>query len=234
MEGKILKRDAIEDGLDIESRLELDDAILVNVPQSDSKIQTPTDLKEQKKAQNLVGVALEEARAVKERAKALYQSIDQKMREARQQGYDEGYREGLREATELQVRLKLENEKIFKTLERDMLELVFEIAHKVIGDAFRASDDALLGMIRQAMQSSMGNKLVVLVNSSDFERVKQHEMQLMGILHASQSLMIRPSETVTPGSCVIESELGTIEALLEDQLAAIKKAVENFDSGGGM
>lgn len=233
MNSKILKHDEIENALSIEARLATDEAVLSNFVLPDPNISSQGELKDAKKAQVLVGAAMDEAKAIKERAKALYRNIDQKAKEAKQKGHDEGYREGLGEATELQVRMKVEMEKLLKTIERDALDLVFEIAHKILGDAFKTDETALVGMIRQALQSSMGDKLVIHVNAADFEKIKARESQLMTALHSMQMLQIKSSETVPLGGCVIESELGTIEALLDDQIAAIKRAVEIAETQRG-
>ena len=73
---------------------------------------------------------------------------------------------------------------------------------------------------------AMGNELTVYLNPQDYDRIKKHSAPLMSVLQTTQTLQIKASENVKPSGCIIESELGTIDAQLDYQLEAIKKALE--------
>ena len=45
------------------------------------------------------------------------------------------------------------------------------------------------------------------------------------MLDHSSSIQIRSDEKVKPKGCIVESEVGTIDAQLENQLKAIRKAL---------
>ena len=94
-----------------------------------------------------------------------------------------------------------------------------------MGDNLQTSDDAIVGMMRNALQSTMGDQLTLFVHPNDYERIKDQETTLMNVLQATQTLNIRPTENVQESGCVIESELGTIDAQLDYQLDAIKRAL---------
>jgi flagellar biosynthesis/type III secretory pathway protein FliH len=222
---KILKREAIEKELSVEARLALDDASEGAASVGEKKVFRQSDLEERGRRQEVLDAASAEARAIKARARELYLQIEQKTAEAQKIGFEQGRQEGLQSVTEMQARLKLEHEKMLQELEKDTLGLVYEIAEKVIGDALKISDDAILGMIRETLKEAMGNELVVLVSPVDYDTVREKQPHLVSAIQGTQTLVLKSSEAVRQGGCVIESELGTIEAQLDLQLEAIKKAL---------
>lgn len=222
---KILKKDEVERDLSVAARLALDDTPEAGMAVAPPKVLRPSDIEQQGQRQEILLKAAGEARAIKEKARALYLQIEEKSEEARQAGFAQGREEGLQSVTEMQARLKLDHEKALHELEKDALGLVYEIAEKVIGDALKSSDDAILGMIRETLKEAMGNDLVVLLNPVDYNTVRDKQPALVAAIQGTQTLLLKSSEAIRPGGCVIESELGTIEAQLDLQLAAIKKAL---------
>lgn len=222
---KLLKKEKLDEDLSLGTRLDLDEFTSAMAEDLDRKVISQSELSHRGLRDEILGQARAEAGEIKERAKKLYLQVEEKVREAREQGFTEGREAGLASVTEMLTKIAKQNEDAMASLEKDMLKIVFEIASRVIGDAFKVSDEALLGMIRQALGASLGNELTVLLNPADFERVKAAQSGLIAVLHGSQVLKLRPAEPVKPNSCVIESELGTIKADLELQLKAIKKAL---------
>ena len=84
---------------------------------------------------------------------------------------------------------------------------------------------AVVDLIRQALHAAIGQKIMILVNPKDLEEVKKNQVNLMQALDASKTLQIRADEKVAPHGCLIETEIGTIDAQLATQLAAIRKAL---------
>lgn len=227
---KILKKDQIDEEVSLVGRLELE-AFADDLGEIDNKIISPQTLVEKHKKQEILDGARKEAAAIREEARQLYLTVENKIKEASEKGHAEGREEGLASVTELLAKIRKDQEEVLKDLEKQALNLVVEIAHKVLGDALKTSDEALLGLIREALKESMGNELVVMVNPDDFEKMREKQNSLLTALQGSQTLQIKASAAVRPGSCMIESELGTLEAQLDLQLAAIKRALGIEDGG---
>lgn len=221
---KIIKSDKIDQDVSISSRLDMIETSNASLA-SDKKIISPEDLDSIKKGKKIIEDAKAKAKIIKEAAKEIYLQIEQKMEESKQQGFEQGRQEGLASVTELLTKIQNQNQDMLDNIEKEAISLVYEIAQKVIGEELKSSDKALLGMIRHALQSSMGNELTLFVHPKDYERIKAKETQLMSVLQAVQTMYIKSSENVKESGCVIESELGTIDAQLEYQLEAIRKAL---------
>lgn len=224
MAAKIIKKDQVDQDLSLETRLDLKDNADVALGTS-KKVIASKDLSEREQAKSIIEKAHQEAEAIKAKAKSIYQQVENKMDEAKRAGFEKGREEGQASVTEELAKVQKQQQDLLTRVEKEAIGLVYEIAQKLIGDALKDSDEAIIGMIRQALQSSMGNELTLFVNPEDFDRVKAHEQKLLGMVQAIQSLHLKASEKVRPGGCIVESELGTIDAEFDLQMEAIKRAL---------
>ncbi|MBU0506192.1 hypothetical protein KJ708_09385 [bacterium] len=221
---KIIKQDQVDDDISLESRLDMDEFAEGN-NSVEKKVYSQAELKARDVAGGIIERAQDEAQLIKEKAKNIYQQVEDRMAEAKQQGYDEGRQEGLATVTEELAKIQQTQESFMAEVEKESISVIYEIAKKIMGDNLQTSDEAIVGMMRNALQSSMGNQLTLFVHPNDYERIKDQETTLMNVLQATQTLNIRPTENVQELGCVIESELGTIDAQLDYQLDAIKRAL---------
>jgi flagellar biosynthesis/type III secretory pathway protein FliH len=106
-----------------------------------------------------------------------------------------------------------------------VVKLVFAIAEKVIGQQMKENDQAILGVVSQALDSAIGNKILVRVHPSDYEKLKAQEAQLLSQVEATKTISFKEDDSVKVGGCIVESEIGTVDAQLDTQLSAIKKAL---------
>jgi flagellar assembly protein FliH len=106
-----------------------------------------------------------------------------------------------------------------------MIKLIFAIAEKIIGREFSESDKAIMNVIRLAVSDAVGEKITIRLNPKDHENIKKNEKELYEQIESGKTLIFREDETIKPGGCTVETEIGTIDAQLETQLNAIKKAL---------
>lgn len=222
---KIIKSNEVSERVDLAEQLAMDDSSALAVETLNRGVITEAESTQLKKRDEIVKKALIEANGIREKARKLHAKVEEVIRQSHKKGYEAGREEGLASVTEMLVRLKAEHEKILANLEKDAVALVYEIARKFVGESLRTQDEALLGMVKQALSASMGQHITVFLHPADFKRVRGHDAELMSATTGVQGLMIKPLESVRSGGCLIESDLGTIKADLESQLAAIKKAL---------
>lgn len=220
---KILKKDDLNQRLDLKTRLDLEDQNQNVSLTEEKKIISSQEIQQYAQKNSLLEDAKQEAQLIKNQARQLYSQVQQKIEEAKKEGFSHGREEGLKSVTELLANIQLQQEKLKQNLEKEILNLVYEITQKVIGDVLTFSEDALVGLIQQGLHQVLGKEIMILVNPQDYEKIKKNEQRLMLSLQGLQKLVLKPVETVKAGGCVIESEVGTIDAQLETQLAALKK-----------
>ena len=184
-----------------------------------------SNLKAKQSSDSILEEARVKAEKMIEEAKNLLASVEQVVNQSREEGFEAGREEGLEEFNQVIVDIAQQNEEAIKGLESQGINLVYDIAEKIIGDALKTDEQALTGLIRQALQAALGQNIVVLVNPEDLEKVKKNQGSLMQSIEAFRTLQVRGDDKVAPQGCLIETEVGTIDAQLETQLKAIKKAL---------
>ena len=168
------------------------------------------------------------ARELLQKAQQEAESIIRKAGEAaekqRQNGYDTGYQDGLAQTTELLMKARMEQEHFLKNSNRDLMDLAFKIAEKIIGKQLEIDPDSIISIVKQAMQTVRQTKqLTIRVHPDDAKRLKANEEELQEALGRQRFLDVVEDKKVQQGGCIIESEIGTVEAQLNTQLERLKK-----------
>ncbi len=223
---KILKGEEIKKRMNLQERLDSDASRGVEILTGMSGgILDRGFLGSSEKIKALLQEAKEEAARIKGDAREILEQAKGEVERTKQEGYEKGFQEGLQQGLELLFKAKELRRKLFEDNEKEMIRLVFEIAGKVIGRELNENDKAILNVIRLAIHDAVGEKIYVQVSPQDYENVKKHEKELIEKLEYGKTLIFRQNESVKKGGCVIETEIGTIDAQLETQLQAIKKAL---------
>jgi type III secretion protein L len=169
------------------------------------------------KARELLQKAQQEAEAIIHKA----QETAEKQRQA---GYETGYQEGLAQTTELLMKARLEQEQFLKNANRELMDLAFKIAEKIIGKQLEIDPDTIISIVKQAMQTVRQTKqLTIRVHPDDAKRLRANEEELQEALGRQRFLDVVEDKKVQYGGCIIESEIGTVEAQLNTQLERLKK-----------
>lgn len=216
---KVIKRDDLSEQIKVR---ELSDARKsLFLPSRGVISHRVIDAAEQAKA--LLQEARDEAEQVREQAKSMLAGIEGQVEEERKKGYDKGYDEGLAQVTELMTQATEQREKMLQEAEPEILRMVFQIAEKILGDAVERG--AIVSVVQQALAEAIGERITVRVNPEDLEAVRTAEPKLIKRLQNIKSLTTVADETIERGGCAVDTEVGTIDAQLSTQLAAIKRSL---------
>jgi flagellar assembly protein FliH len=151
---------------------------------------------------------------------------------AREEGRAEGHREALAEAEEERVRFRAEAAASLKRLadlqdsltrqhESDLLEIALEAASRIVRARIEASDPVVVRAVREAAEAlpaAAGAK--VRVHPSDLDVLAR---ELTAEVDRGR-IQFAPDETLTPGGCVVESSVGTVDATIETACDAVRSA----------
>jgi flagellar assembly protein FliH len=223
--GKILKGDDFKKRMDLKTKVQFEDRVDVFDDSESSVVVSKDVLDAQSKARSILEEAKLEASQIKKEAKELLDQVKDEMEKSRKKGEEWGYQDGQAKALEFLNKIHLLKEKMFQNIEPQVVKLVFAISEKVIGRQMKENDQAILGVVKQALDSAIGNKIVVKVHPSDFEKLKAQENELLSKVEATKTISFKEDEAVKAGGCMVESEVGTVDAQLDTQLSAIKKAL---------
>jgi flagellar assembly protein FliH len=170
---------------------------------------------------------------------------EQARREGYQRGYDEGYHDGAREAhqhadAELQRTLETlraqlqqviesvhaQHKAYLQHAESQMLELVLEVARKVVREELKLQPAHVLAIVRDALRRVQGiGRLRIRANPLDVDLLRQNRPSLLQVVEGIESIEIVEDRRVDQGGCVIETEQGVYDARIRTQLGEIERAL---------
>jgi type III secretion protein L len=141
----------------------------------------------------------------------------------RERGYADGLMEGKMEMAERMLDTVISGVDYLEGLEATIVDLVMNAMHKII-DGFD-DRERVMGVVRKALGYARSQRRVLLrICPEDAEIVQAEMASLLRDFPGIGILDVVTDPRMEKGACVLESELGLIDAGLDVQLAAIRKA----------
>lgn len=143
------------------------------------------------------------------------------------EGYQDGKAEGKLELAEKMMETVLSSVDFIEGIESNLVNIVGQAIRKIIGDL--DDNDCIVRVVRTALGSVRNQQHVTIrVAPADAEAVSQ---DLAAMLQSSPDrtsfLDVLPDPRLEKGACLLESELGVLDASLEIQLKAMEKALQS-------
>ena len=170
-------------------------------------------------ARKILAVAEQEAERIK--AEAL------RFREEQvRAGYEEGRRQGYEEALKGLAKIEEEYARLAERIEPELVKLSLGIARKILGAEIEMRPEAIAQIVAQALKTVRHTRdITIRVHPSHVAALEGMRQTLLGVLSRAREFSIRGDESMRPGGCVIETELGTLDGDLDTQLALIERAL---------
>jgi flagellar assembly protein FliH len=153
---------------------------------------------------------------------------------AREQGFQIGYDEGIARAEaavlerltmaeQLVTEVRAAREQALASCERDLVELAFQIAEKVVRQRVVADPDATIGVLEHALRKAfVRDGLTVLCNPADLERLAGASEQLQTRVGSLTGLSLIGDRRISQGGVVVRTDAGDIDATIEAQLERLR------------
>jgi flagellar biosynthesis/type III secretory pathway protein FliH len=169
-------------------------------------------------AEQIVRKAMEEAANIREHAKE--SGLDEARRIAEETASDK-----VKEALETLNQAVIERKKIIKDAEGEVLRLALKVAEQIIKSEVSLHRDVSLNIVSDAISRvSDREQVIIKVNREDLENIKKYKDRISSVVDGIKSLSIVEDNAVEPGGCVIETNLGYVDARISTKLAAIEEA----------
>jgi type III secretion protein L len=172
--------------------------------------------------------ALLEARDIVARAHRYGESLKAEMHEeveaARRAGYEAGLKEARTDFSATIVATVAEMETAFARLELRIVNTVMGALQQILG---RIDDRTLMEQLvrRVLSQARQGKELRLRVAAAQFDEVNQWLSEVIKEFPDIEFVDVLKDAAATPGTCVLESEFGAIDASLDVQLAAVRRGL---------
>jgi type III secretion protein L len=155
---------------------------------------------------------------------ALKAEMHEQVEAARRAGYEAGLQEARVDFSATVVSTVAEMETAFARLELRIVNTVMSALQQILG---RIDDRSLMEQLvrRVLSQSRQGKELRLRVAASQFDEVNRWLSEVIKEFPEIEFVDVVKDASATPGTCVLESEFGAIDASLDVQLAAVRRGL---------
>jgi len=141
-------------------------------------------------------------------------------------GLQIGYEEGLKRWNQTLAEARQTRENLKTQWEQSLLHLAIRVAEKIVGEQLRLHPDTIIAIVREALKSvGQERQLTLLVHPDHREMVQTNLDRLQSLVGTSRQIHLVANPDISPGGCVVESELGVIDAKLETQLKCLEEVL---------
>jgi len=148
----------------------------------------------------------------------------------RAQAITEGRERGLAAVSELMVAARASAARAQRNVQGDLRTLAVRIAERILDRELSLNPDAVSDIVAAALrQAGAPRDIVLRVHPDDLKALERGRPRLLERALRAQALQFRADPSIGRGGCIVESELGTVDARLPVQLEAIERALR----GGG-
>jgi flagellar assembly protein FliH len=156
--------------------------------------------------------------------------------EGKAQGTNDGEHTGLERGTkkiepfinslkEAVIQLNAIWEETYRQIENEVVELALAIAQKVICREISTDKETVVCVAREALAKvDDPGKIKIKMNPSDLQFINETKYQLSNLTADVNNVTFEAEENIQSGGCIIETELGEIDARIEKQLQAVKES----------
>ena len=183
-----------------------------------------------------------EEHAIRKRAEEILKEAESRTAFLEREAYEKGFAQGEKDGRELgqqKVQKSIENiEKLFlefgnlkreilKKFEKEILELVFAIAQKIIHKKIDEDDKVIKDVVMEAMHAvTERSQVVIKVNPDDYDTIENMKPEFFESFKDLKSITVTPDLSVSRGGCLLETPYGDIDAGVEARLDKIQQSLQ--------
>jgi len=153
------------------------------------------------------------------------------LEEARKEGYEKGYSEGkkqyedlIEEAKKTKENALLEYQHTLESMESDIVNMVLDIAKKVIGNEIKTNRRFILELVREAFDRCTNKEKITLkVSSEDYDYVIENKSEILSTVEGIGDFDVKEDPSMNLGSCIVETPFGSVDAGVDTKIAKIEE-----------
>jgi flagellar assembly protein FliH len=126
-----------------------------------------------------------------------------------------------------EVLLQLNNirKETHQEIEKEVVELALAIARQVICQEITIDRDIVVCVAREALAKVEDpGRIKIKMSPSDLQFIKETRSQLSNLIENIDNVTLEAAENIQSGGCIIETDLGEIDARIEKQLQAVEES----------
>lgn len=122
--------------------------------------------------------------------------------------------------------MKSQLRKELASLEDSLVELSVTVAEHIIEQEVTKDNNIVLNQVRKIIRNIDNEEILkIRVHPYNYEVLKESGSDIINENNAGEKILIISDEKVEQGSCIIETNVGTLDATFHSQLAKMKEAL---------
>lgn len=167
--------------------------------------------------------------AIKKDAALYREEVVKEIEIQKEQGFQEGYAEGLSQWGEELSKFEQRLKEAVEDIQKKMVSVALKAAKKIVAKEIELSPETVVEIVMSQLKSVAQHKrITIYVNQKDHEVLEKNKPRLKELFENIEAFSIRPREDVAIGGCIIETEIGIINAQLDHRWSVLEKAFENL------
>lgn len=127
--------------------------------------------------------------------------------------------------TEALSQLNAIRQETYQQIEKEVVDLALAIAQKVICREISTDPETVVCVAKEALAKvDDPGKIKIKMNPSDLQFINETKYQLSNLIADIDHVTFEAEESIQSGGCIIETELGEIDARIEKQLQAVEES----------
>ena len=120
---------------------------------------------------------------------------------------------------------------IIKSSEKMMTEMILMISRKVIKDEIVERREVVINNIKEAIKRVKDrDRIDIRVNFADLDMTTAHKDELIKMMESLKKVNVYEDSRVDRGGCIIETDVGSIDARISTQLDSMEEAIRNTNT----
>jgi len=113
----------------------------------------------------------------------------------------------------------------YQDIEKEVVELALAIARQVICQEITIDKEIVVCVAREALAKVEDpGRINIKMSPSDLQFIKETRSQLSNMIENIDHVTLEAAENIQSGGCIIETDLGEIDARIEKQLQAVEES----------
>lgn len=164
--------------------------------------------------------------------------IDHITQTAQSSGYADGKAQGQAELasacrdifTHISL-LQKEKQSVLENSKSAILSLALKIAGEIIQSEITVNQAICINIVAEAINKMIDrDKVIIKANHADAEYLKTHRDELLNLIGEIKHLTILDDSRIEPGGCIIETDMGYIDATIHTKMTAVENAISKVSA----
>jgi len=164
--------------------------------------------------------------SARDEAARLLEAARLEAEELRESARQQGYEDGIARLNELALRFQETHDRLLEESRGELIRLGVRVAEKILGRELEVNEEALTDLVIRAIRGIRHERRIqIRVAPEDMERARAGHPRLLAEVGAGREIEFREDASIKAGGCIVETDLGIIDARLDTQLRVLERAL---------